>query len=579
MYKAGVNRRQSNRPAASAQGLSLRRLDWRFLLPHPPQGKFQHLRLFGGSRDLADLMVSANLAACVTCCSPAEPMQAEPVDAVVILHGCDVDVARAVKGLVPGGVLYQEIARRSPAALRQTPARIRRRLQEAGLTPTGLYWVAPNFEQCKRMVPLDVPGVVQWYLSTLFVAGTPLHGVIKGGIRLLAGRNHRGLGALAPCLSVTAVAGDAAQAAQRALPGILSRAEVQQLLAQDGAERGLWPMLLTSGQDDASRLVMLPFALDAGGEGCIQPQAVIKVATHPRFNAETAREQETVQTVRAKLDARLQRTIPKACATFEHGGLAVGVQGVAPGRTLWASSGDWGGPTSRKIDDLRLGVRWLADFHAQTEARRIVWDRQAIAAWIEEPLAAYRQAVAVTPAEQRLFARLLAYAETLAGTSLPLAWQHHDFAPWNIYRDGDELTIIDWEANRSWAQTEAGPGLCDVLYFAVHWHNVAQRLFTLKAELQGLTDLFVYPAAKPPAAAARAAIGDYMEARAIDRRFLPLLLVYTWVERVVYSAARGAKLDAAGAQPSHKFMRYVQTLANHADALFHPGHVDRLLRA
>ena len=34
---------------------SLRRVDWRFLLPHPPEGAFRHLVLLGGPRDLLNM--------------------------------------------------------------------------------------------------------------------------------------------------------------------------------------------------------------------------------------------------------------------------------------------------------------------------------------------------------------------------------------------------------------------------------------------------------------------------------------------------------------------------------------------
>ena len=568
------------RAATSAQPAGLRRLDWRFLLPQPPAGQFRHLRLYGGPPGLADLIVAAKLAARVT--GDDTGGQPDAADAVVILGDSQVSLAQAAAGLTAGGVLYQEIARRSVVSLRLTPGRIRQRLEHAGLALTGLYWAAPNFETCRRYIPLDAPGAVRWYLSSLFVAGTPVHRLARALLQAAVnGHSHR-LGWFVPCLSVTAIAGSAGTMTDVPAPSVLSRPEIRRLLPQPG----LRPLVLTSGQDDASRLVMLPFApcqadpAAATADQTTQPIAIIKIATHPAFNAATELEQVVLQTVRARLDPPLRRSIPAALGGFRYGDLAVGVEGIAPGRSLWVSSGGWGTSPTAKIADLTLGARWLTAFHAQTEERRLVWDQAAIANWIDAPLAAYAQAQSLTTGEHKLFALTLARAHSLVGATLPLAWQHHDFAPWNIYRAGDQFTVIDWEFNRGWDATRAGPGLCDLLYFVTHWYIIAHHLYTEAAELRGLHSLFLDPARQTRTLrAARRALADYLAAHAIDRGFLPLLLVHTWVERAVYGRGGAQTLDArAGAnRAADRCVRYIQTFADQAEQLFSAAHVDRLL--
>ena len=50
-----------------AQRASLRRADWRFLLPNPPEGSFQHLVLLGGPAGLAKRIVEEGIARRVSC--------------------------------------------------------------------------------------------------------------------------------------------------------------------------------------------------------------------------------------------------------------------------------------------------------------------------------------------------------------------------------------------------------------------------------------------------------------------------------------------------------------------------------
>jgi formate-dependent nitrite reductase membrane component NrfD len=153
------------------------RLDWRFLLP-AGQGAFDHLALLGGTATLAQRIVETGLAHRVSMTAP----QASSAEAVIVLSGAGLPLAAAAQGLKPGGALYYEVDRRSAATVAASPGRLERQLRRADLTPTGVYWAAPDFADCRRYIPLDVPGAFQWYL--FFVGG------IAGTAFLLASLLH-----------------------------------------------------------------------------------------------------------------------------------------------------------------------------------------------------------------------------------------------------------------------------------------------------------------------------------------------------------------------------------------------------
>src|SRR5690348_5818925 len=92
-----------------AAPVGLRRADWRFLLPAPPDGMFQHLVLLGGLAELAEQIAVAGIARQVSC----HPPPAGTADAVAVLQGAGLSPAHAASYLAPGGALYYEIDRRT----------------------------------------------------------------------------------------------------------------------------------------------------------------------------------------------------------------------------------------------------------------------------------------------------------------------------------------------------------------------------------------------------------------------------------------------------------------------------------
>lgn len=532
---------------------SLRRADWRFLLPCA-QGVFQHLVLLGGPPGLADLIEASGIARKVSIALHG----GHSADAVAVLAGARAAIGDAADCLAPGGVLYYEIDRRSTARLATTPGRLQRQLRSAGLSPAGIYWAAPNFVNCRRYIPLDAPGAFRWYLATLFIGGTPAGRFIETAARLFSRLRGDRWAALAPCFAVTAIAGER----QAAAPSVLGHAgipsDVKKLILSEAEGPGLRPLVLTSGQDDGSRVIVLPFS-----PGASHPVAVFKASTLGNFNACTEREQAALAELHARLDAPIAGTIPRPLGLFRYGGISVGVESCAAGRPISVSSGQWGAAFEQQTGDLYLAARWLVDFHRQTQIERRSWDTDAIRRWIETPFVAYAETFGLSPGEGRLFDAARQSAGLLCGRELPLVRMHYDFGPWNLYRDAAGLTVVDWEFGRDWAHDRYGPALYDLLYFVTYWNHAVHRLKDEKAERLHLHKLFVEPDRKDPYVnAIHRVIDDYLAAFDLEPRFLPLILVYLWVEQALYQFARKRLLGESPSATRQAHTREAYAYAN-----------------
>jgi hypothetical protein len=540
-------------PVAASKASRRGRVDWRFLMPISDTA-FSHLVLLGGTTELSERVIETGVATQVSASLP----DAQSADAVVVLSGHSVPALDLAKCLKAGGALYYEVDRRLPKGLTNTPSRVRRRLARVGLTPTGVYWAAPNFANCKRYIPLDTPGPLEWYLSALYVAGSPFHRLLEIGMRLCLAGSRTWFASVAPCYAVTAIAGPAGPDA----PAINGHSALSQLLAEPGAR----PMVVTSGQDDGSRTVVLPF-----GPGRRQPGAVYKVSAHARLNGHTEREQTVLSEIHTLLDDSMGQSVPRPLGVRRLGNLTVSMESCASGQTLVVTSGRWPASFQQQIDDLRLAANWLIKFHRRVSTAASRWDEAASTRWVETPLAAYIDTFGVTPAEEALFAKLQKAAQALRDAPLAQVRMHYDVGPWNLFRDQDQLTVIDWEFGRNWERDRRGPALYDLLYFVIYWYHVVKRLNTEAAELDGLRRLFIEPdSADRHAAAAHRVIAEYMAALDLDARFLPLILVYMWIEQALYRFSRRQSLGEAQpeARAGNRYVRYLGVLARHADQLF-----------
>jgi aminoglycoside phosphotransferase (APT) family kinase protein len=216
---------------------------------------------------------------------------------------------------------------------------------------------------------------------------------------------------------------------------------------------------------------------------------------------------------------------------------------------------------------LRLAAAWLAEFHQQTEMRRTPWSAAERAELLEVPLRAYRDAFGATEREELLFAETQRYAGSIEGTPLPIVLRKPDFFGSNVIRSGRELSVVDWES------PSPGPALCDLLRFVAPWSDVVLRVRGDRSYDNFRKLFFSVQGADAVSEAVHDAIARYLDRLSMDPRLLPLLLVYTWVDRALHhfekQRLQGERPDDARAGNRH--IRRVAILAEHTEQLFGPS--------
>jgi hypothetical protein len=530
---------------AGPNSASARALDWRFLLPAPRGRTFDHLLLLGGSDGLAaaacDLGVARRVSTTVRAGAGA--------DAAVVLAGATESVETAADALGDEGVLYWEVDRRSSPNVWLTPARAARRLGRLGLNTFSSYWVKPGFPERQMYLPLSAPRALRWYLQTLYRSTTALRRALKSGLGALAASTN-GLAAFAPCYAVTGGRGSARP------PALLEGTRGTAGWNGDRVD----PVFLAHGGADWNRIAVLVFEDNAPA-----PSAAIKVARRAAFNRQIEWEHLCLRQL-ARLAPPLRRSVPSS-SLLHWNELAVSIETCVGGAAL--SSRITGEP-ARAVDDLRLLVDWLAAFHRETTTSVV-----PAASWVTDHLVNglrrdYEATFGVTAAEGHLFAALAQSIGTTELGTLPIVRQHTDLGPWNVYRDGGEISVIDWEVARR------GPALADLLYFATHWSSAVDGHTSAEGRLAHFESLFCTGGDDTSGHCVGRAVRTYMQRLGMDTALLPYLLVYTILEQALDRANRFAELRAV--QPGrdgNRYVQYLSVLARHAGMLF-PAEVRRV---
>lgn len=529
---------------------TLRHLDWRFLLPQPSGGQFEHLLLLGGPADLADRVIDLGLARRVS--RDLDPRRrVDTADAVVVLHDAGVSLDEAISALRPGGALYYEADRRLSDFVRFSLDGLRRRLEQRGLSMTGVYWVRPDFVRPQIYLPLDLPQVLRWYIDSLFVATTPARRIFERFTGTLPGLQTH-----SPLLPVRSYALTAVMGTPPAQAASMLGASP---FPPDLRQPDVRPMLLTAGHDDWNRVIVLPFSIRS-----TQPIHVLKFSRLPERNTLTENEHRVLATLRDCLDTQLAHTLPEAQGLIHWNSLAVSIESCVPGRLFSAATGRWGMPLRQKIDYLHRAAAWLTEFHRQAQVERPVWNRQMHEQTCEETLTAYADLFGLTAAEEWLFAAVRRRSQGLMGASLPLVWEHYAFDDQNLYGHGDEVYVVDWEGS------SVGLPLFDLLYFIVRWNDRLHG-WNGTAALRGFCDLFCARVPGDPVrSAVDEAIAAYLRGLDVDVRFYPLLLVLMWVKRALSRADRQINLDIHQEEmrTDNLYTDYIEQLAAYSPELF-----------
>jgi hypothetical protein len=541
--------------------VSLLDLDWRFLLPAPPDPPYRLLRLLGAREGVAEAALAAGIARDVD----TQAGRARP-DAVVRLAGADVGVADAVEGLGPGGTAYYEAEGRGP--LRPPAPGIARALHRAGLEPAAFYLVHPALEGTRTYLPFGPGHAMAWYARTLATsAGAEPAAAVAATTGPLA---RAVLSRVAPRIAFVARRspgeGSVLPLPTESLPEQLRGTEIH-------------PIALVRG-DERSRVVLLPFTQTS-------PEPVAALKLYRAGDQADAREQHLLSEIRRGLSSALESSIPKPLGFARWESTVASIESFVPGQWLyrrWLRARE---ATRELVDDLEFAVGWLGDFHAETRPELRPWSAADGALWVDRPLSAFEGELTASGEETELLGAVRRRARELIGTPIPFVWQHSDFSSLNVFRNGTRIGVIDWEG-----ATPAPPG-DDVFYFVTRW------LFQLRggaeeeepegraAAARAFRELFEAETPDPAVAAARRAIGTYCRRIALDPRFLPVLLVASCARRAAFRGARsatpgwlrrpyvGLDEDANSPRTGNRYAEQVTILAQLRSRLLDPHLLDR----
>lgn len=159
------------------QILTVRRLDWRFLLPDPALRNVAYI----GAPD-PDLQAALGEFSASLQLLSGEQLTGLPVfDLLVARKATMNEIKSVIPMLKSGGYLYWEVVRTKPKKMTKlapprSAFRYRNDLNQLELTDLRLYWHRPNFSRCKEMIPLDSPNALSFAMNK---GHTGFHGQIK----------------------------------------------------------------------------------------------------------------------------------------------------------------------------------------------------------------------------------------------------------------------------------------------------------------------------------------------------------------------------------------------------------------
>lgn len=175
-----------------------RRVDWRFLLPHPDLGQVAYLG--PADRSLVEALHLFSAALAVIESSPHQDSCAAQFD-VVVAHRPSDDMLKQAAALVSSeGFLYVEVYRRWGAGRLRSPADYASAIRRLGFAEVGAFWHWPNFEACAEIVPLDDPAAMLHALGRRRSSGAARLQSAVGCWLLRMGLLAR----LVPCFSIVA---------------------------------------------------------------------------------------------------------------------------------------------------------------------------------------------------------------------------------------------------------------------------------------------------------------------------------------------------------------------------------------
>lgn len=412
----------------------------------------------------------------------------DSADLVVVLAGeqsvGDVDVVDVAREVKAGGLVWWETDRTAVGEHRRTPQRLLRRFAQHGLAVCDVHLLRPHPNRAEWYVPLAHRGALRWFSDSLHAAHTWRQLMVTVAMRAASYLGPRALGAIVPFHAVLARrTGEWNMAPAAATDGSYVHRHADHLA------------LLSHGGD---RSVLVAFV-----DGSPTPTFVAKVPNGLSAVGSIADENEMTNAVRRHVGAPLDSSIPRSFVNVDEHGVAL-VQEVMHGRSLARLIGLPERHLESKTNDLFAVTRWIGDLHSRPVDADHRWGETDIAR-LETELDAFAGRFALSDDESELFTRTRRLAEELRGAVVPAVWEHGDFTPWNVLRDGDDIRVVDWESTR------VGWPLCDLLRFTDQWHAGLLGAVTTAERAAARAAMVCPPSdASPATRAARLAIDSYV---------------------------------------------------------------------
>lgn len=444
---------------------------------------------------------------------------AESADLVVALGSAWADVRAALPALQPGGVLYWEAATRAGAG----PGV--RRLRRAGLTATS-YRRRRHDGHDTLFLPLGPRHAARWYVDELGDTGSSARRLVRRLAGLSAGATRRALAIVGGPVSWVAVRGE----------GDLTPAVLSGLCVDLDAPAGpTLPVVLTRGEGEWSRVVLLPF-----GDRDARPRAVVKLPRLARHGDATLREHRLLVELAESLPEPMRASVPVPLAGGSWHGLPVAVESYLPGRPLGHAVAH---DEAAGRHQLLRAAEWVAGLHRPTRPPT------ATAPSLDATLHAAATVCGLVLGDD---VRARFGDAALLGTELPRGYQHGDLTPTNLRVADGRLTAVDWESGR------AGAPLTDLLYLLLHWPWPGTP--DLGSAPEDVLRAVFLRTDGDPARTARAVVGTHLGALGLPHHVVGPLLVHALALQALDRADR--LTDSEGSMSGNLYADLLATVAS-----------------
>ncbi len=423
-------------------------------------------------------------------------------------------------------------------------------LQRSGAVDVRRFLALPDVEAAKRYIPLDHPGGPSWLAGPIPALPQARFPRSRAALRELIRR--------------------VAPVAPELLGGVVVVATAGRPSTRGRDDDRETAVVITSGFDEGSRTVVLPFGPDG------RPRHVVKITARPAYQGNAEREHRLLSDLQPRVDR--PGLIPTPLGRTDDGGRHAVTESYA-GR--WTVSDVLNEQRSLEAQIGLLGpcleaITELARIPApgEPELGSEIWGQDAFDALIGRWFDRLDEIEGPSAMRAALRRSLIERSRAMDGQALPMGVRHFDLGPWNMVladaADGrgieagrSAITVVDWELAPP-REIAAGPVGADHLYFTKYWLHIANRCRSIEDEQSAFAFLAADASETTSGVgAAKAALKGSAANLGLSVGLLPLLEAHVWAEAACFTSQRRRDRGGDGGSPA----RYLDTLARRRVAL------------